>query len=209
MSSTNEQIDQETGEIYETVVEQDYLRTGYSKEGVEQLTFISGKALKPTPGWIYENIVKDKPAGFRKDLAQLTGWCNHVEVVMSQLPGEKDPSPSLRMKGNFRLRPLVDGIQAAESRFAFLPKIWAERVQEAVGHLDLEADPAARVTMILTLGAQSTGKPDGIAHRWTVRNHLPESDPTLDMLERIAAGPAPKRIVAAKPSPILDAEAAD
>jgi hypothetical protein len=184
--STADRHDPETGEIYEDTAETVINDGGgFSALGVETTQFISSKNLKPSANWINDNIVRHG-AGHHLVLAQLAGWCNKTARVVSQLPGEKEPSESIKLMGSFKLLPLIDQLTTVESQTAYLPSVWGERVEQAVNDLDRDSDPRARVQMLLTLGCEATGK-QGIAYRWTVTNHFPTIDPVIERLEKFAA----------------------
>lgn len=188
--------DPETGEIHDdysdTVVED--TATQYSAEGIEIVSFISAKHCLPSSKYLREHVV-EKGAGFRMDLAQLVGWCKQAKRQPSPYVGsDGKPRENISLVGHFKLIPLphVEGLAPLESSRAFLPEIWAERVERAVKELDPK-DPDALVEMILTIGAQATGKQ--IEHRWTIRSHLVgQEDPALTRLERIAAGKPVRRL---------------
>lgn len=165
--------------------------------------FISMGQLVESPDWIMKNVCSHG-RGYELPLAQLIGWANKTSRQTNMVPGKSDGIESIKLTGEFESISQITG-QVTQAPHAFLPRKWAQLAESAVLALDLEADPSARVKMILTVGVRATGK--AIPYSWTVSTRLPRSSPDLAELRTIAMN-LPKPALLAGGGRIIDANAA-
>ena len=156
-------------------------------EEAEVVNFISMGMLMPNGEDAQTRMTKwavNSPPGTKIQIAQLVGYADSVAWQPGAMKGQEKLPDTIKMTGSFEATVYETG-EILTAPDAYLPTMWGKQVMNSL-NMAKATDPNARASMILSLGAQATGK--AIPYRWTVRTKLRETNPVLEELKALARG---------------------
>lgn len=170
------------------------------------LDYIGMSQLLPDADWIDREVVAHGP-GTHKKLALFRGRAWDSSRQQHMFGGQI--SESVKLIGEFEAESEITG-EVFTAGAAYLPPKWAKLAEDAIKALPRDASgdvvPGASVTMLLTLGCRSTGKPVP-KYSWTVATHIDrEASPEMQRLRQLSRSPALQHRLALEPG-VIEADA--